>query len=319
MERILGVLPELPQPIWIRYGVTTIIILLCSLVQYGMYEFAGFSGFFVILPGIFLCGFLFDRGSAFLATFIGIIFSVYLMPPLDEGVRQFVPIAIFGFVGFLCAIVSEGVRKILERMDKEAAEKELLLSELSHRTKNNLMNIVSLLKLQARDADDPTAGVALQDAASRVMVMADVHDYLGVSPTGRVVGMERYLEELCYKVGHAMRGARPVAIRVSAENIELPESTAIPIAIITNELLTNCFKYAFPEDRGGTINVLLRSDGLITLEVSDDGIGCPDKTKSGLGSRLIQLMTQQLGGTLKRDTGPNKGCQVVLRIPKIIK
>ena len=148
------------------------------------------------------------------------------------------------------------------------------------------------------------------------MVMADVHDYLGFSPTGRVVWMERYLEELCHKVGDAMRGSRPVAIRVSAENIELPESTAIPIAIITNELLTNCFKYAFPDDRGGTINVLLHSDDQIILEVTDNGIGCSDDTKSGLGSRLIQLMTQQLGGTLKRDTGPNKGCQVVLRIPK---
>ncbi len=316
MERILAVLPERPQPVWIRYGVTTAIILLCALVQYGMYEFAGFSGFFVILPGIFLCGFLFDRGSAFLATFIGLIFSVYLMPPLEGGVRQSVPLAVFGFVGFLCAIVSEGVRKILERIARERAEKEILLSELSHRTKNNLMNIVSLLSLQARDATDPSASVALKEAASRVMVMADVHDYLGVSPTGRVVWMERYLEELCHKVGQAMRGSRPVAIRVSAENIELPESIAIPIAIITNELLTNCFKYAFPGERGGTINVVLRSDGQIILEVTDDGAGCPDSTKSGLGSRLIQLMTQQLGGTLKRDTGPNKGCQVVLRIPK---
>ena len=123
MERFLAVLPEPPQPLWIRYSVTTIIILLCSLVQYGMYQLAGFSGFFVIIPGIFLCGFLFDRGSAFLATFIGVIFSVYLLPPLEEGVRQFVPLVIFGFVGFLCAIVSEGVRKILERMEKGAGGK----------------------------------------------------------------------------------------------------------------------------------------------------------------------------------------------------
>jgi two-component system, sensor histidine kinase PdtaS len=316
MERILAVLPERPQPVWIRYGVTTIIILLCSLMQYGMYQFAGFSGFFVILPGIFLCGFLFDRGSAFLATFIGLIFSAYLMPPLSGDVRQFVPLAVFAFVGALCAIVSEGVRKILERMEKEKMEKELLLSELSHRTKNNLMNLVSLLKMQARDARDQSASAALQDAASRVIVMADVHDYLGVSPTGHVVWMERYLQELCHKVGDAMRGARPVAIRVSAENIELPESTAVPIAIITNELLTNCFKYAFPEERGGTINVNLHSDGQVILEVADDGIGCSDRAKSGLGSRLTQLMTKQLGGTLSRDTGPNKGCRVVLRIPK---
>lgn len=312
MERILTLIPKKPLSVAARYSITAIIVGVSCILQFAIHEYTGFTGYFLLLPGIFLCGFLFDRGSGFVATFISVVLSIYLLMPLDYSLRQVVPLVLFVVVALACAVVSEGLRKALEQIVKEKIEKEVLLNELAHRTKNNLMNISALLHMQARAADDRTRE-ALISAADRVMVMADVHDYLDLSSSGRVVWMERYLEELCHKVGEAMRGTRPIAIRVKADNIQLPDSKAVPIAIITNELLTNCFKYAYPKEGGGTIDVTLHKDGEIILQVQDDGVGC-DTEGRGLGSRLMRMMTQQMGGTLERIN--LNGCTVTVRIPK---
>src|SRR6187402_3498731 len=116
MLQLLRVLPERPQPIAIRYGVTAVIIFISCLIQYSLYKVSGFTGYFTLLPGIFLSGFLFDRGSAFIATFFAVLLSLYLLFPLDLTADQLVPLTLFVIVGILCAFVSESMRKTLERL-----------------------------------------------------------------------------------------------------------------------------------------------------------------------------------------------------------
>src|SRR5262245_54165498 len=81
MEQILWLLPKHRQPVLVRYGVSAAIILVCCAVQYAIYRVAGFAGLFLLLPGIFVAGILFDRGSAFFATALGALVSIYLMFP----------------------------------------------------------------------------------------------------------------------------------------------------------------------------------------------------------------------------------------------
>jgi len=52
----------------------------------------------------------------------------------------------------------------------------------------------------------------------------------------------------------------------------------------------------------------------LSLEVSDNGIGCPDEATEGLGSNLVRLLVQQLGGTLRREQA-NPGCRVSALLP----
>lgn len=314
MERILWLLPKHRQPVLVRYGVSAAIILVCCAVQYAIYRVAGFAGLFLLLPGIFVAGILFDRGSAFFATALGALVSIYLMfpawPALDAPVV--VPIVLFLLTGIAMAIVSEGLRMALERIVKAEREKDLLLRELRHRTKNDIMNIGSILRLQSRRASAEEVSNALAGAAQRVEVMAEVHDFLRDKPG--TVEMDRYLGELCRRLGDALRGVRPIAIRVEADNVELSATTAVPIGIIANELVTNCLKYAFPDDRAGTIVVKLRRDGEIQLVVEDDGVGCGEDIKEGSGSMLMQLLTRQLGGSMTR-TNCSPGCRVEVRVP----
>jgi two-component system, sensor histidine kinase PdtaS len=315
MEKFLAVLPERPQPPSVRYGWTALIMIISCLAQLGVGRYAGFSGFFLLLPGIFAAGLLFDRGSAFFATAIGAMLAWYLFTPSIHDPRTLLPLGLFLITGMLFAVVSEGLRKVLEQLSASEREKDLLLQELGHRNKNNIMSIASLLTLQSRGGSNEAVRNALEAAANRVRVMAEVHDHLKAPSGDRPVAMAEYLAELCQKLGDMLRGARPVAIKVFTEPLELPERKAVPIAIIVNELVTNSLKYAFPDDRPGTIEVKMEADGEITLSVHDNGIGCNEKAKDGLGTRLMQLMTEQLGGTLKRETDQS-GCRATLRIPR---
>jgi Domain of unknown function (DUF4118) len=110
MEKFLAVLPERPQPPSVRYGWTALIMIISCLAQLGVGRYAGFSGFFLLLPGIFAAGLLFDRGSAFFATAIGAMLAWYLFTPSIHDPRTLLPLGLFLITGMLFAVVSEGLR-----------------------------------------------------------------------------------------------------------------------------------------------------------------------------------------------------------------
>lgn len=89
----------------------------------------------------------------------------------------------------------------------------------------------------------------------------------------------------------------------------------MPIAIIVNELVTNSLKYAFPDGRPGHVKVALHTDGDVVLTVTDNGTGFRTEGGEGIGSRVLSLLTQQLGGTLTRENLA-QGCRVTLRMPR---
>ncbi len=172
-----------------------------------------------------------------------------------------------------------------------------------------------MLALQARSQPSPPARAALESAVARLHVIAEGQDHL-LSATGdQVVNMQEYLDDVCGRLGEALRDIRPIALRVDSEAVMLDARQAIRIGLIVNELVTNALKHAFPGDRGGTIQVRLRrrpSD--LTIIVEDDGVGCLQAKQDGLGSRVVLLLAQQSGGSIKRESA-NPGCRVVIMVP----
>lgn len=316
MEKFLGLLPERPQPAMVRYAVSAGMTVLAGVGVILLHVYSGQVFYIVLLPPIFLSGIIFDRGSSFVATAVGAALGAYLLWPMPASSAEYVSLLIFVLVGIAAGFTSEAMRKLLERLVAAERQKDIALRELMHRTKNNLMSIASLLMMQSRAATSDEATAALGLAADRVNVIADVHDFLSVAGEGRV-SMQDYLEELCHKVGYSARGARPIAMKVDAADVQLLERKAVPIAIIVNELITNCFKYAFPESRVGTIWVRLTADDRqVHLEVKDDGVGCPNDAKPGLGTKLIEVMVRQLGGSIERKSPEAGGCRVGLTFPR---
>jgi two-component sensor histidine kinase len=127
----------------------------------------------------------------------------------------------------------------------------------------------------------------------------------------------KYLTVCCRNLGDALREVRPIAVNVSVSQIYLRSEEAVAVGLIVNELVTNAFKYAFPDDRGGTVNVMLHDKDASELElvVEDNGKGCPEDVKEGIGSRIVRLLAQQLGSTIRREAA-NPGCRVSFTIPE---
>jgi two-component sensor histidine kinase len=195
-------------------------------------------------------------------------------------------------------------QQALAEQRKSSSEREVLLREIYHRVKNNLQIIQSLLRLGSRDLGQDQRE-PFENAVRRIGAMARVHTLLYNSADLSSIDFKEYLEDLLEEVAVAFaaedRGIRTV---LDVEPMRVPLDTAVPVAFIAVELLTNAFKHAFPPGRSGTITVsALRRGEHGVLTVSDDGVGLPADARSrrALGLTIIAKLVQQIDGTLEQQ------------------
>jgi two-component sensor histidine kinase/PAS domain-containing protein len=207
-----------------------------------------------------------------------------------------------------------------EELRRSLAEKEVLLREVQHRVKNNLNLISSLLNLQATSIQTPEQALSgFANSRDRIMAMAMVHEELYSSGNYSHIDMGAYLARLADTLRKVHCSGAGMSISVRSEGVVLTVDTAIPCALILNELMTNSCKHAFPEGRRGKIEVVFRvvDEGWYELSVSDDGVGLPDgvgdEGDGFMGLPLVRILCQQLGGAVEVSTG--KGTAFRLRFP----
>ena len=304
--RLLGATPR--YPVWARYVLTLGLVGIAFSAKLLLYDALESYPLLLFIPVVFLASVIFDRGSGVLATIASAILAAayFVRPPASSAI---IPLAVFVLTALFIAAVTETLRGTLEELSEAKSYGDILLRELADRTRNDLATIMSILRLQARSDSNPAVQAAIASAAARVDVVAKVHDRLRVVDSNRV-DLAPYIEALCGSLADFHRGVRPIAIRAHCGDISVWSSQAASIGLIVNELVTNAFKYAFPEGRAGVIEVQVHAEGArIVIAVRDDGVGCPAETKSGLGTRLINLLTTQMKGTMTRTPLP-KGCEV---------
>jgi two-component sensor histidine kinase len=187
------------------------------------------------------------------------------------------------------------------------------VKSLSDETRQN----PGLLRMSRRNVQDENAAEALEEAARRLGVMAKVYDRLHLEGQGTVVDAKSFIEHLCTDLKTTIAEGRPIMFEVAAESTDLESSRAVTIGLIINKLLNNTTKYAFPDNMAGTAAIRFRHLAErveFCLEVSDNGIGMSGDVKgSGIGTRLLEALTRQLGGVLERQGPP--GTHVVVRFP----
>ena len=205
-------------------------------------------------------------------------------------------------------------RKQTETQIKAALkEKEILLSEIHHRVKNNMQVISSLLKLQSAKIEDKKYVDMFKDSENRIKAMSLIHETLYQSKDFTNIDFNGYVKTITNALirSYAVNADR-IKLHTEIENIPVELDHAIPCGLIINELISNALKYAFPKDEGGTIKITFRStnDDEVELTVSDDGIGIPEEIDIGktesLGLQLVHILAEdQLEGTLElqRDRG----------------
>ena len=195
-------------------------------------------------------------------------------------------------------------------LEKQNEEKEFLLKEIHHRVKNNLGIVSSLLDLQADKIKDPKIISAIEESRNRVYSMSMIHQKLYQGKNLSSISMKEYLVDLSQHILDSYGQEGSVDYAYDLEDMELDVDSAIPVGLIVNELLTNAYKHAFPNKRKGIINIVCKhiSEDRILLEVADDGIGLlefdkEDDQGSGFGTQLIDLLIQQLDGSIMTING----------------
>jgi len=187
-------------------------------------------------------------------------------------------------------------------------EKEVLLREIHHRVKNNLQIISSLMSLQSEYTKEPETLKMFQESKNRIRSMALIHEKLYQSGDMAHIDFGEYLKSLIEMLSTFHKEKKDdVNVNLDCEDVFLEIDTAISMGLIVNELVSNCFKHAFPLERKGEIEINLSkmSEGYL-LEVADDGVGLPegfDLEKTGtLGLLIVQTLTMQLRGSLEIET-----------------
>ena len=196
-----------------------------------------------------------------------------------------------------------------EKIAASLKEKEVLLREIHHRTKNNMQVMISLLKIQSANIEDKQVAEMFKESRDRIKSMSLVHEKLYQSKGLADVDFKGYVKSLVNSI-FSSYGANAAGITSIAEtdDVSIGLETAIPCGLIINELVSNSLKYAFPGNRKGEIRVSLRSfdEDALVLEVGDNGIGMPEdldfrNTKS-MGLHLVNILSEdQLHGKIELD------------------
>jgi len=199
-----------------------------------------------------------------------------------------------------------------EKVRNSLAEKEVLLKEVHHRVKNNLMTIIGLIEMQETKANNEMFSPLLQELEGRIHAMALVHESLHKSEDLARIDLQNYIETMSSHIRAQFGAERDIRFSVRAAGVEADLDIAVSCGLILNEMITNAYKHAFPGDkpRAGEgkceIAVAVKQEGgMLTLTVADNGIGLPaglDWEKSEtLGLRLIKMLSKQLNGTLEME------------------
>ena len=175
-------------------------------------------------------------------------------------------------------------------------EKTLLLHELDHRVKNNLMMISSMFRLTARKAKDPQVAASLNAMLERVDALSTVHRQLYQTKELTQFDIGAFAASLTTDVVGSS-GRNNIRVQTDVQPIFVHSSRASALGLVLNEILTNAIKHAYSENRGGLLSVkAYRAGEHARIEVEDDGPGLDGMAPtSGLGMMLIRRLSKQAG------------------------
>jgi two-component sensor histidine kinase len=318
-------------PTWARYAATVAIVAATLMARLALHAWFPGSPFLLFFLAIILCSALFDHGAGMFSVMLSAVLAKwFLIEPAGtlnvERAEDIVGISVFIAIGLISAAVLEALHRVAheladanELLVASEGEKDLLLQEASHRFKNELTMLSTMLRLQQRSMQDSAASSALGVTADRVLVLGRLHERLQRSEISAVVDTHDFISALCDDLKTAIE-LRPIALEVTAESHLLRQERAVPVGLIINELLTNALKYAFPDQRPGRVKVaFVREANAYRLSVTDDGVGVAaerDTAGTGLGQRLVRAMAAQLGGSLEIGQGSDAvGTCVTVRFP----
>jgi two-component sensor histidine kinase len=268
---------------------------------------------------IVLCGIIISLLMGFLALYIGRRISKPIeiisdaAKEIGEGnFNKSVDISKNDEIGELAKALNDMASNLAnitasrDELNRALDDKDLLIKEVHHRVKNNLTVIQSLLSLQASDIADDKSKDYFDDAKNRVRSMSMIHEMLHNSDDITRLGSAKYIRRLVDKLFYNYKlQPNDINLHLDTQDINLDVDTMIPLGLITNELVSNALKYAFPNDMTGELSITLKAtdDASYELVIKDTGIGIPEsfdlKEATSLGLMIVNSLVEQISGTLE--------------------
>ncbi|MDA8088707.1 MAG: ATP-binding protein [Nitrospiraceae bacterium] len=318
-------LPQIRRSVVLRHGLAVIfgvLLLIAAKYLFGYLEVVFFS---IPLAAVALLTlYLGASAGGLLSLIVGAGIWYFFQEPRESfkllaNIRD--TSQLLGFFlasGFIVYLVNM-LERTGGRLQSALAEKEVLLKELHHRTKNNLQVVSSLITLQcSRAYDSESIQNMCDDMQSRLKAMALVHEKLYRSTDLAHVNIREYITDLAARIMSGYPGTHEIELTPAVDDIMFPIELVIPCGLIINELMSNSMKYAFPQDRG-RIGITMRlSDGMIEFVYEDDGPGLPPELDIGkvktMGLKLVNTMVRKdLNGSIEVIRG--KGCCFKITFP----
>ena len=197
-----------------------------------------------------------------------------------------------------------------QRIEQAHLIHQVLLQEVNHRTKNNMLMIIAMLNLQGRRYPEPSVRAVLNDTEHRIRAMALVHERLYCSHSLHELDFGKYLQDIVATLVNTIVLDNRITVLFDLVPVTLNINIAIPLALAMNEMVTNALKHAFPNGRPGVVYVGLRPCGIdfFEVELSDDGVGLTlpltAEPADSFGLQIIQeLIVHQLKGQLQITVG----------------
>ncbi len=206
----------------------------------------------------------------------------------------------------------------IKAKDKELSLKKVAISEVHHRVKNNLQTIASLLQLHSRRMDNEAARAAFEESIGRVLSIVVTHEMLAEDGTDDV-DILSMLQKLGLGImGQGQTAGKSIPIIIRGDTFKCNSDKASSVALVVNEAVQNCLKYAFQERRNGQIAVeICNGAAFANISIIDDGVGFDaEKARTGsLGFTIIQrIVSEKLGGKLTVESTP-AGTKVLFDFP----
>ncbi|MCB1157499.1 MAG: PAS domain-containing protein [Leptospiraceae bacterium] len=209
-------------------------------------------------------------------------------------------------------------RKLTEEKIKSLlTEKEIILKEVNHRIKNNMLAIQSIIEFQISTLNDSKTISILKDIQSNIICMSLLYDKLYKSQNFIETSAKDYLTTLVDEILNTFPIRVQIQVIKEIDEFILDGKKLFNLGIIINEVITNSMKYAFIHQDKGTIQIVIKKDfNKLKIHIQDDGIGIPENLKlnnsNQFGLSLISLLTKQLKGTFSITN--NQGTRVEIEL-----
>ncbi|MFP5454771.1 MAG: sensor histidine kinase, partial [Alphaproteobacteria bacterium] len=288
----------------------------------------GVAPFAFVFPFIILASLVAGaRAGMIAATACLILIWYFVIPParpFEISATQAIGLFVAAFSLFLAVAVISAFRSTVLRLREEERRHveflSLALREVDHRTRNNFQIAASLLISRAMSHADPDVQDELRAAAGRLQSLASVYSNLALSSADlTTVLLHDHLRDVCDRIREAMLPPG-ITLSLDAEPMQVAAKTAVAIALIVNEAITNATKHAFPGGLGDiALWVRREGDGLV-VTIEDNGVGradAPSEKGHGSGASLMQLLARSLHATLEISAGStiDQGTRCELRVP----